>query len=118
VNVPVYYKGADLPDLAWWHQDSSGTLVDFSAGYTFSVKVASASTPTTASFTKSTGITGAAGAGTEPDGTPNLVIAWAATVELNSLSAGAYIVEFTAVRTSDSKERKGQRTILIADSIT
>ena len=91
----TYRSGAELPDtaIAWYDRD--GTIIDFSSGWTFTVKVG---TGTTASFTKSTNITGASTA-------PNVTIAWATSSELSTLTAGNYRIELVARRTSDSKDR-------------
>lgn len=71
-----YAKNAERPSAELWLEDDDGTLIDFSSGYTFSFKVGSLGS--TALLTKTSGITGAAGAGVEPTGTPNVVIAWTA----------------------------------------
>lgn len=91
-----YYAGADLPDLqlAWY--DSSAALINFASGYTFAVKVAPLGS-TIATFTKSTGVTGAAT-------TPNVTIAWAVS-EIGTLATGTYDVQVQATRTADSKQR-------------
>jgi hypothetical protein len=80
----VLYKTAERPSIALWWRDSAKNLIDFSAGYTFVFKIGNPGTA--ALFTKSSGITGAAGAGAEPDGTPNVVIAFTAA-ELDTLTA-------------------------------
>jgi hypothetical protein len=95
--LPVsYIQGADLPDLTFAWRDSSGTLIDFSSGYTFVLKVG---TPgSAADVTKSTSITGAATS-------PNVTVAWATSAELNTLAVGVYTLQLIATRTSDSKQR-------------
>ena len=102
-----YVAGAELADLEVTWTDSDGTIIDFSSGYTFSLKVGAAGQ--TASFTKTTTITGAATA-------PNLTVAWATSGELNSLTAGGYTLQITATRTSDSKTRimQGRLDVLAA----
>lgn len=100
-----YVVGSDLPDLAITWYDSSGNLVDFSSGWTFTAKVAPVNS-TVASFTKTTSITGAATA-------PNLTISWATTGELNSLTAGSYTVQVKANRTSDNRDRYNPEPIVI-----
>jgi len=107
--MPRYYQGAELGDLPFSWYDSDGTVIDFSSGYTFSVKVGVPGAA--ASFTKTTGITGAATA-------PNVTIGWATTDELNSLSAGDYVVQITATRTSDSKTRVAHAPLSIDPVVT
>ena len=98
MSVPaVYYKGAELPDLHVTWEDEDGEVIDFAAGWTFVVKVAREGS-TAASFTKSSGITGAASA-------PNVVVAWATSGELSTLAAGRYVVQVVATRAADSKDR-------------
>lgn len=94
-----YYQGAELPALSLWLTDEDDDLIDFSSGYTFSFKVGS--TGSTALLTKTTGITGAAGAGEEPDGTPNVTVAWSAG-EL-AIAPGTH--EWTLTATSGGLDR-------------
>ena len=84
-----------LPDAAVTWKDSDKTVIDFSTGWTFTAKVGKAGRAAT--INKTTGFTGAATA-------PNLTIAWAAD-ELAELSAGEWVVQIEATRTSDSKKR-------------
>lgn len=91
-----YTQGADLPDLSLTWYDTNGALIDFSSGYSFTVKVAPLGS-TTASFTKTTNITGSASA-------PNLVVAWG-TSEIGNLGVGTYDVQVQAHRAADSKDR-------------
>lgn len=87
----------------WWFVN--GSLVNYASGYTFVGKLAKVSDPSTLIFTKTTGFTGAAGTGTEGNGTPNLTVAWATSGEMNSVAdAGRYIFEIKATKTSDSSE--------------
>jgi hypothetical protein len=94
--IPEYVVGSDLPDLAITWRDSAGALIDYSSGYTFSLRVGHAGSA--ASLTKSAGISGAASA-------PNVTVAWATTGELNTLPIGAYDAQLVATRVSDSKQR-------------
>lgn len=80
-----YYKTAERPDIRLWLEDDDGALINFT-GYTFVWKVGVPGT--TAVFTKSTGITGAAGAGAEPSGTPNVTLGFSAA-ELDSVPTGS-----------------------------
>lgn len=83
---------AELPNLTFAWSDSNGNLIDFSVAHTFSFRIGSA-TP----FVKSTGITGAATS-------PNVTVSFTAG-ELDGLTAGVYLGELHARRTSDSKDR-------------
>jgi hypothetical protein len=80
----------------WWFVN--GALLDLHTGYTFQAKLASVKTPATTIWTKTTGFTGAVGSGVEGNGTPNLVVQWATSGELNdsSLTAGRYILQIKA----------------------
>lgn len=82
---------AEDPNLEIWWADDAGDLIDFSSGYTWSLKIGPAGG--TAVITKTTGITGAAGAGVAPTGTPNVVVVWAAG-ELD-ITPGKYQFELT-----------------------
>jgi hypothetical protein len=89
--------GTERPDLALlWREGVGRTLINFAAGYSFAVKVGAMDLSAT-SFTKTTGITGSAGAeavGTTP-AVPNLVISWTAA-DRGALAAGTYRVEIRA----------------------
>lgn len=90
-------KGAALPDRGLVWLDDQGNLINFSAGYTFQLKI-SATGDGTALVTKTTGITGAATS-------PNVTISWT-VAELASLSAEVeYVCQLAALRTSDGKPR-------------
>lgn len=90
-----YKKNAERPTLEIWWFDRSGALINFS-GYSFSLKVGLIGA--TALLTKTTSIAGAAGAGTAPSGTPNIVVTWVAG-DLN-LTPGNYAGELTATTSS------------------
>lgn len=88
----IKYRTTDeLQPIELWLRDNSGDLIDFSIYDTFKVELIRGGV---ASLTKATGIVGAAGAGSEPDGTPNLVVNWSAG-ELE-LDAGVYLIVITA----------------------
>jgi hypothetical protein len=72
----TYHATAARPAAELWLLDDDGSLIDFSSGYTFTLRVGAKDEA--AILTKTTGITGAAGAGVEPTGTPNVVITWTA----------------------------------------
>lgn len=94
-----YHATAERPALELWLVDDDGSLIDFSSGWTFVFKIGLPGNA--ALLTKSSSITGAAGAGSEPDGTPNVTITWAAG-EL-ALTPGTYQGQLTA--TSSSLDR-------------
>lgn len=107
-----YHTTAELPALEMWLLDDDGTLIDFSTGWTFSLKIGEVGQ--VALLTKTTGITGAAGAGSEPTGTPNLTVAWAAG-EL-AITPGIWTWQLTA--TASSLDRVFAGTIQILDVVT
>ena len=82
---------AEDPNLEIWWFDDAGDLIDFSTGYTWSLNVGTLGGTTL--ITKTTGVTGAVGAGTDPDGTPNVVVQWSAG-EL-AVTPGLYRIELT-----------------------
>lgn len=94
-----YARSAERPYARLWLQDDQGDLIDLSTGYTFTVNIGRRGH--VADRTKTTGITGAAGAGVCPTGTPNLVVAWSAG-ELN-LTPGAYELEIIATTGTDNQ---------------
>jgi hypothetical protein len=96
VSQVTYKKNADRPALELWWFDRTGALINFSSGYTFSLKIGHPGS--SAVLTKTTNITGAAGSGTAPDGTPNLTVTWAAG-EL-ALTPSSYTAELTATTSS------------------
>lgn len=109
METPSYVIGAELGDLGISWYDTDGTLIDFSSGYTFTVKVGVRGSA--ALFTKTTGITGAATA-------PNVTVAWATSGELNALSTGQYALQVTARQTSSGKDRIQQGRISIVKAVT
>jgi hypothetical protein len=108
----LYFKTADRPALKLWLLDDDGTIIDFSTGYTFSLKIGKLGA--TALLTKTSGITGAVGAGVEPAGTPNVQIVWTAG-EL-ALTAGIYEWQLTC--TTAALDRVFGGRIQILDVIT
>lgn len=87
-----YYQGAERPALRLWLQDDDGELIDFSSGWTFEFKIGR--TGSTALLTKTAGVAGAVGSGSQPLGTPNVVVTWVSG-ELD-LPVGFYDWMFTA----------------------
>ena len=111
-NTIRYRRSAERPDLQLWIQDDDGDLIDFSSGYTFEVKIGQLGSA--AALTKTLLITGAAGAGTEPTGTPNITIAWSAG-ELD-LTPGYYDMQLTA--TTAGTDRVFNLPLQITDVVT
>lgn len=108
----VYAKTAERPNLEGWIRDRTGTLIDFT-GYTFSFKLGHFGAA--AVFTKTSSITGAAGSGTSPTGTPNITIAFTAG-ELAAVTAGNYKWQLTA--TSGGLDRVYSGDFVLRDVIT
>jgi hypothetical protein len=108
-----YVQGAELPTLGWWLYDGTD-LADVASGWTFQLKVFAIGA-STSDLTKTTSITGQAGTGTGrgADDTPNVVIAWATSGELNTLTAGQYRVQLAATRTSDSRQLIDQEDLVV-----
>lgn len=95
-----YRKDQELPAIPVNWYDNTGTIRDFSGGWTFTAKVCNAGTPDTIALTKTSGITGAATA-------PNITIDWSTTdfSTLTATSTGTiYVVYLYARRTADSKD--------------
>ncbi len=100
-----YIVGADLDDLGLFVR-ANRQLIDLSSGHSFTLIVGDGSSGT-GGFTKTTSMTGAAGSGTPPSGTPNLVVTWETTGELNNLTgATTYPAQLTILRTTDQRQRK------------
>lgn len=89
----IYYQSAERPALQLWLFDEDSALIDFSTGYTFSLKLGRPGSA--AILTKTAGITGAAGSGTEGNGVPNVSITFASG-ELESLEPRGYTGQLTA----------------------
>lgn len=122
-DVLHYFRSAKRPDLRMWLTDGiptasapKGTLVDLSSGYTFEFKLGQPGSAAT--FTKTSGITGAVGAGIEPTGTPNLVLAFTATPgdNLDLLTPGT--TTFQVKATTGGLPRFWQGQFVLADVIT
>lgn len=107
-----YRRTAERPSLQLWLLDDDGTLIDLSSGYTFELKVGV--TGSAALLTKTSGITGAVGAGIEPTGTPNATVAWSAG-ELD-ITPGTYDWQLTA--TTASADRVFTGLFQVLDVIT
>lgn len=104
-----YFQGSDLPDLKITWPDDTGAPINFSTGWTFTVKVGPRGGA--ALLTKTTGITGSATA-------PNLTVSWSTVGELNTLAPGVHTIQVTALRTSDNKERMNQGLLRVRPALT
>jgi hypothetical protein len=108
----VYFRSAERPDLQFWLLDDDGVLINFASGYSFAWRLG---TPGSAAvYEKTTGITGAAGAGVEPSGTPNITITFSAD-DLDDVDAGNYVWQLQA--TTSTLDRFFEGTIRIKDVI-
>jgi len=103
-----YIKGAEYPNVEITWLDSAGNVINFSAGWTFTVKIGQAGGAAT--VTKTTGITGAATA-------PNVIISWAAG-ELDTLSATTYAMDVIARETATSKDRVQSAPLTMKAAVT
>jgi hypothetical protein len=95
VTTWTYHRSDELPDIPLEWRDYADALIDYSTGWTFTVKLVNPATGA-AALTKTSGIVGAATS-------PNVLIQWAAA-DLN-ITPGTYLLRLTARRTSDSKDR-------------
>lgn len=105
----TYRRTAERPDIQLWLEDEDGALIDFSTGFTFVFKIGLRGNA--ALFTKSTGITGAVGSGTEDTGTPNVTVAFTAG-ELDSVTAGKWLWQLRATSSSLDRIYDGPFTLL------
>lgn len=108
MNRIEYYQGSDLPDLALTWLDRNDAVIDFSTGWTFTLKVGRPGE--TALITKSSNIFGAPVA-------PNVTVSWATTGELNTIAAGEYLALLTAIRSADGKQRTLPFTLIVAAAV-
>lgn len=92
-KIYVYRQDAELPDLgvAWYDRD--GNLIDFSNGYSFTVKLVSQKDKTVA-LTKTAGIVGS-------NSKPNIIIGWVNN-ELD-IAVGLYDVVLKATNGSGDR---------------
>ena len=70
----TYHRHSERPAAKMWLFDDDGTLIDMS-GSTFRFRIGNPGSA--ALLSKTSNITGAAGSGIEPTGTPNISITWA-----------------------------------------
>lgn len=97
-----YTIGDEIADLGLFWFDSYGTLIDFSTGYTFTVTMTN-SDGTSQFSAKTSGITGAAGS--IATDTPNVVVAWATSSEISSITTPGVYKFFCTARRADNKDR-------------
>ena len=109
----TYFRTAERPDVQMWLLDDDGTLIDFSTGYTFTFKLGAAGSD--AVYTKTTLITGTAGAGVEGDGTPNIILQFLPG-ELDDVDPGSY--SWQLVARTGGMDRVFRERITILDVIT
>lgn len=109
----TYYRTAERPALELWLLDGNDALIDFTTGHTFEFKLGSEGSA--AAFTKSTGITGAAGSGGELGGTPNVTITFSPDELV--LAAGTYLWQLRA-SAPGSLDRVYQGWFYLLDVIT
>jgi hypothetical protein len=95
-----YKRNAELPSLEIWWLDDDGDLVDMSTASGFTLKIGNVGS--TALLTKTSGITGAAGSGSEVSGVPNVTVAWSAG-ELD-LTPGRYTMQLFATFTGGQRD--------------
>lgn len=105
-----YWRNAERPAAKMWLFDDDGSLIDFS-GYDFVFKIGNPGS--SAALTKDSNITGTAGVGVEPTGTPNVSISWSAG-ELD-IEPGVYSWQLKA--TTLSLDRVFAGTFVILDDI-
>lgn len=104
-----YNRLAERPDIQLWLEDDDGNLINFAVpAYTFTWKIGEDGV--TAVFTKTSGITGAVGAGVEPSGTPNVTLTFTAG-ELANVPVGRYRWQLTATTSSLDRLFKGRITV-------
>lgn len=109
----VLNRTMERPDVKLWLLDDDGTLINLASGYTFTFKLGNPGAA--AVFTKTANINGAAGAGVEPTGTPNVSMTFTGA-ELDTLTAGTYTGQLVA--TTASLDRLWQFRVQVRDVIS
>jgi hypothetical protein len=95
-----YVQGAEQPPTELWWQKANKELVDFTTGVlSWEVKIIDKARRVL--LTKTSGVTGSAGSGTEANGTPNVSIAWS-TGELN-IAPGKHVIQVKATTASGDR---------------
>ena len=107
----VYFRTAERPDIQLWLLDEDGVLVDFTGQ---SLEWRLGYPGRAALLVNTTGLTGAAGSGTETAGVPNVTVTFAAG-ELDAVPAGESLWQLRAM--SGGLDRVYQGVILIKEPI-
>lgn len=105
MKIPAYevVVGQNLPDLGMFVRVDGQLVTNMDTDYTFTLLVRDP-LDTVTLFTKTAGFTGQAGTGTPPNGTPNLIVQWAPTSELEALTGGKdHKAMLTVTRTADAR---------------
>ena len=89
---------SSLPDANFRWLDASNAPIDFTTGWSFSMKIAQP--PNSAQVTKTNGFIGGDGAG----GVANLTVTWEEN-ELADLTAGRWYFQLTATELISGKQR-------------
>lgn len=93
--------GSELPDWTFHWVDDDGATIDFSTGFTWTLRVGDNSTGV---IQKTAGISGA-------NTDPNVTVAWTVG-EWDDVSPATYGFTLTPRRTSDSKDREPLRGVV------
>jgi hypothetical protein len=110
--VLAWHHTAELPAVDVWWFDGTGALIDMTAAVSFTLRIGRIDRP--ALIQKTSGITGAVGAGVAPTGTPNVTIAWAAG-ELD-IAPGVYTAQLTA-RFAGDLDRVMEFAVRVRDTV-
>lgn len=106
--MPItYIQGAELPDVEITWKDSDGEVIDFSTGWTFTVRIGVLGQA--AVLEKTAGVVGTGAA-------PNVLISWTA-VELENIPVNTYALQVIARHTASGKDRKFADTITIEPQV-
>ena len=108
--------GESLPSLGLFVRENTALLTGLDSGHTFELKVAT--DDNTLLFTKTSGITGQAGSGMPPTGTPNVIVQWATTSELAAMTGGeTYKAQLKITRSADARFRLYQFDIYCREAL-
>jgi hypothetical protein len=105
--MPVtYIQGAELPDILVTWKDENGNVINFSSGWTFTLRLGQLGQ---AAVLTKTDLVGAATA-------PNLTISWTST-EIESLAVNTYTMQIIARHVSSGKDRKMTDSLTITPQV-
>jgi hypothetical protein len=105
--MPVtYIQGAELPDILVTWRDSDGAIINFSSGWTFTLRLGQLGQ---AAILTKTDLVGAATA-------PNLTISWSNT-EIENLAAQTYTMQIIARHVATGKDRKMTDSLTITPQV-